>query len=817
MKQFHYTAVDAQGVPVSGAIDAPHWSAALEQLNARGLVDCRQTGVAELPVLSASDAVELAGYLAELSKSGLPLGGMLRALVQDASSPALRRVIDQLTVRMEAGQPLDAALESLGGSLPEHIRRLLVTAARAGQLSQALERLLAHEHKINDMGRRLRQVVAYPLLLLAILVCWLLFMSVEILPEIVSALTDSTGNDSFAVHSEDNLIVTLAAVSAWLPIVFSIGLAAIAQLVLLVWLVRGRAGLSRLLSWIPLIGPCWSARGLADFSGLLSELVGAQLTLPEALELTGGGARDPALRRAALAAARQTRQGTGLSAALHQLRVFPDTLGQWADWGQRRGALAGGLRTASQMFTERFELRLQFLRMVLPAFVFVLIAASALLISGAVFQSLFALVSYLTWDSPSTGTPFTFEHWLVGASLLAAFLVGLLLFLLARLARGGGDVEDVLAVVARYVGATMVAVALLALFVVISWYGVIAWLVLMVAWIRVALRHRQMQKQALWTTLSLAAEQGAPLAPMAWAFADEQSGLISLSARELAQQLAAGADLATASAWCKRALPADAPLVVRVGMDLGDLHGALLAARGASGSARPLMPASVIWLLLFLPAALLCITFMQVKIMPSFVRIFDDFSTELPPLTRMLIDGSSASYLPLVLLVVVGLTLFVWLQWRGTLQPRLPGMKRILRWIEFAPLLRILALVTQRGQPLAASLESMARLHPRAWVRRRLRKTVRDVQLGSTWQASLRRHRLLGDGDLAVLAAAERNGNLPWALSEMGESMQRRADFQLRVFGEFAFPLLLTLVGLTVALLAVAYFLPLVNLIIGLT
>lgn len=334
MKQFHYTAVDAQGAPVSGTIDAADWTAAVEQLAAQGLVDCRQIRATDLPMLSAADAVELAGYLAELSKSGLPFGGMLRALAQDASSPALRRVIDELTVRIEAGQSLDAALESLGGSLPEHIRRLLVTAARGGQLSQALERLLTHERMIDDMGRRLRQAVAYPLLLLAMLFCWLLFVSVEIVPEIVSALTDSTGNDGFAVSDGDNLVIALVAISAWLPRVLCIGLAVVAQLILLVWLVRGRSGLSRVLSLIPLIGPCWRNRGLADFSGLLSEFVGAQLTLPEALELTAGGSRDPALRPAAIAAAQLTRQGTGLASALHQQRVFPDTLGQWSDWGQ---------------------------------------------------------------------------------------------------------------------------------------------------------------------------------------------------------------------------------------------------------------------------------------------------------------------------------------------------------------------------------------------------------------------------------------------------------------------------------------------------
>ncbi len=136
MTQFQYTAVNEQGLPVSGVVEAADWQSALELLTARRLTECQQTGIADLPSLSSADAVELAGYLAELSKTGLPLGGTLQALAQDVSSAKLRRVIDDLVARLESGQSLELSLESLGSSLPEHIRRLLVTAARSGRLSE---------------------------------------------------------------------------------------------------------------------------------------------------------------------------------------------------------------------------------------------------------------------------------------------------------------------------------------------------------------------------------------------------------------------------------------------------------------------------------------------------------------------------------------------------------------------------------------------------------------------------------------------------------------------------------------------------------
>ena len=823
MKQFRYTAFDAQGAPTRGVIEAADWQAAVELLAGRGLTECREIEQSDLPVLSASDAVELAGYLAELSKSGLPLGGTLRALAQDASSEPLRRVIDELTSRLESGQTLELALESLGGSLPEHIRRMLVTAARSGQLSQSLDRLLAHEQQIDDMGRRLRQVVAYPMLLLALLFGWLLFVTIDVLPRIRDVLTEPRHAEGYGYSIFDESGFPLGLVIDWLPWILCGSLGAGLLVVGLIALVGGKAGLSRALSWVPLVGPCWRDRGLTDFAGLMTEFVDAQMTLPEALELTSGGVRDPAIGKATRGVKASVNQGAGFAAALHYERGFPATMTQWSAWGQQQGTLPAAMRASAQMFAERFELRLQFLRTMFPAIVFALIAASAMMVVAGVYRALYQFLSAFDVIPVSpAGRDQDLTPWVIAAVVAGVILVGFALLMAARLIRGSGDVSEVAATVARFVGIFFVAAGTLIASVAFSVLGFLAWLVLMVGWIRGAWRYRQLQRQSLWTTLSLAAESHTPLAPMALAFADEQRGSVALAARQLARQLAAGADLSEALDWTSAALPPEAPLAVRVGTDTGDLVGALRAARGERGLGRPLMPASVVWMLMFLPISLYVIISMVIYVLPSLIFIFDDFSTDLPPITVFFVNLGNWNGLASILLPIlaIGLTLLpvlVWLQWRGTLRPWLPGLKRVTRWIELAPLLRIFSLVTRTGQPLSATLESMARLHPHGWIRRQMRTALGDIERGFSWQASLKHRGLISDGELAMLAAAERNGNLPWALSELGDSLQRRAEFRLRVFGEFAFPFLLMIVGLLVAFIVFSFFLPLVQLIISLS
>ena len=803
MKRFTYTAVDPQGQTAGGIVEAADWAAALALLAARGLVDCRQESSLELGVLTSSDAVELAGYLSELAKSGVPLGGPLKALAQDAASPSLRAAIDDLTAGLESGQALDDSLESLGARLPEHVRRLLVAAARSGRLSQALERLLDRQRQADDMTRSFRQAVAYPAVLLALLVAWLLFVTWEVVPNFYLVLEEDFDLQSknwlgpFAKFTPPLLIGSIVAVAFVLGAVRRWG---------------GAAAFSRLLSAVPLTGPCRAYRGLADFSGMLAEFLDEQIPLDESLELTAAGTRDPAVRAACTMAAEQVAQGGSLSGALDRLRIFPKTLVRWTQWGENNAALPDALRSAATMFTDRFELRLQLVRVFVPAIVFGLIAASALFVAGSIFAGLFSLVRSLAGDSPARA-PAVEPVYVAVFGAAFVLVVGTALLIVAAVLRFKGDAADVTRTLLRYFGWSLIAAALLAAsFLFPGPWGFIGWIVLVFAAIRGVWRYRQAQKQALWAALSLAADKRAPLAPMALAFADEQGGSFALTTRRLVRQLECGADLSEAIAWCPGVLPPEAALAARIGTDSGDLCGAMRATSGRRAR-RLLMPPALMWLMIFVPIGLGAVVFVKVRIAPALNLVIRDFETAPPAITSTVSGLLDSSLTVFAALLLVAIVMLAWLQWRGTLAPRFPGLKRMIRWIELAPVLRILALATRRERPIPQAMETIAMWHPNRWIRRRVRGAVRDLALGISWQESLRRRRLLVDADLAVLSAAERNGNLPWALEQMGDSYSRRADFRLKAWGELAMPVLLATVGLLVAVFVIAYFVPLVYLI----
>ncbi len=127
--------------------------------------------------------------------------------------------------------------------------------------------------------------------------------------------------------------------------------------------------------------------------------------------------------------------------------------------------------------------------------------------------------------------------------------------------------------------------------------------------------------------------------------------------------------------------------------------------------------------------------------------------------------------------------------------------------------MRALSLAVAGQKPIAAGIEGLAHDYPAGWVRRRLVRIDEDVHKGRDWIESLQDRGLIRRSDAAVLDAAQRVGNLEWALRELAESSDRRLGYRLEFWLQLLFPLLIIAAGALVSLFALAYFLPLVKLI----
>ncbi len=204
-------------------------------------------------------------------------------------------------------------------------------------------------------------------------------------------------------------------------------------------------------------------------------------------------------------------------------------------------------------------------------------------------------------------------------------------------------------------------------------------------------------------------------------------------------------------------------------------------------------------------------TFVMYKIVPAFRKIFDDFDSDLPPMTTLLIDTaydltplwSLLSFALVLVLIYAALNYIGWA----------PGPGWVRRQFERGRVLRALAVGSERQTPLPEILSTLANKHPMGSVWLKLRKVETRLQQGANWCDAMRSCGLIRSGEAAILQAAQRAGNLPWALREIAGRAEERLMYRLQVLLQVLSPIIVVGLGMIVAFIVVAIFLPLVKLI----
>ncbi len=413
---------------------------------------------------------------------------------------------------------------------------------------------------------------------------------------------------------------------------------------------------------------------------------------------------------------------------------------------------------------------------------------------------------------------------IVCAIAAVAALIGLAVVMLIRRLRSGGGLPglSLSGAVLKMLGITLMGLLLaVILIVVFGPVGVVFCGILLFVVIECVRKHRASQQNALLWLLVISAERSMPLGPAIEAFAAEQGGSFAWRARRLAELLAAGVPLPDALELCPTLLPAYTLPMIRLGSQMGALAPALRQAATVHDRNAPLfisMIGKLSYLLLLPFFGCIVLGFVMTWIIPRFVAIFHDFHSDLPTMTISLISASYFFvnywylFLPLVLffawlLVYAEMRYFGWTLWD------LPLVGRLARRLDTARILDGLAIVARQRRPLAEGITTLALSYPKRDVRHRLTLAVFDIEAGGDWADSLARHDLIRRAERAVLQAAQRTNNLPWAMQEMADSARRRFFYKLQAIVQAVFPFVLICFGVTVMYIVVSLFLPLVSLI----
>ena len=368
MPAFSFDALDAQGQPRKGTIEADTARAARSLLRAQALVPLAVELLGAHPGANAGqapswserlltravfNATSLAVWtrqLAALVASGLPLERALAALADEAEDERQHHLVAALRAEVNAGSSFARALAQHPREFSAIYCAVIGAGEASGSLGQVLERLADDLEERLQLRAKLMGAALYPAIVTLVSITIVLFLVAYVVPQVAGVFAGTKRALPF-------LTVAMLAVSdavrhyGWALLIALVLIAAGARLALAQEEFRQKFDAAWLR--LPLLGRLARGYNAARFASTLAMLAGAGVPILKALQAAAETLGNRALRADALNALVLVREGAPLASALAQHPRFPALLAMFARLGEQTGQLPLMLqRAATQLGTD---------------------------------------------------------------------------------------------------------------------------------------------------------------------------------------------------------------------------------------------------------------------------------------------------------------------------------------------------------------------------------------------------------------------------------------------------------------------------------
>ena len=367
MPVFEYKALNAKGKQISGILDSESALTARQKLRASRIFPVKITQVhdttpkKERRFLSSlrlgrrikqSELSMLTRQLATLVGAGFQLVSALDTLLSQTKIPALNRRLAKIKDMIVEGQSFAHALSLY----PETFSALYINMVKAGETSGTLEIVLNQLADITEkqqaLNSRIRNALAYPVLMAFIGSVVLFLLLTFIVPSITGIFADMNQT----LPTPTLLLISLSEIFKSFWWVFLMVLIAIPIALRSIKKTnKGRRVVDKTVLKIPLVGQLIKKISAARFSRTLGSLLDNGVSMLSALEIVKNIVGNTIISNAIEEASIQVGKGQGLGASLETSAIFPNLSIQMIQLGEQSGELEIMLDKVADVYENEVE------------------------------------------------------------------------------------------------------------------------------------------------------------------------------------------------------------------------------------------------------------------------------------------------------------------------------------------------------------------------------------------------------------------------------------------------------------------------------
>jgi type IV pilus assembly protein PilC len=397
MANFQYIAIDRSGKSVKAFIEAESKEAAMETLRRQGQrvlsvqPTSKSSGFMNMSIgggkVKSKDLVIFTRQLSTLVNAGVPLVRSISTLQAQSESKALKAQLVAVVKKVEGGSALADALSEH----PKIFSDIYINMVRAGEeggiLDEVLNRLAVQQEKDASIRGKVKSAMTYPAVIFSITIIASVVLMTTIVPKIGDIITDlSGGSGSLPPYTKALLALSNLMLTPYFIVGTVVGLPVFFMLFRrFIKTPKGRYWWHSVLLKTPIIKELITKVAIARFARTFSSLMGAGVTIVQAISTTAGAVGNAVIEKELLDSARFIEAGEQLSTRLEKSKHFPPLVNQMLAVGEETGQTDQILIKVAEFYEEEVDAFVGALSSILEPVMIVVLGGIVGVIAASVF------------------------------------------------------------------------------------------------------------------------------------------------------------------------------------------------------------------------------------------------------------------------------------------------------------------------------------------------------------------------------------------------------------------------------------------------
>lgn len=399
MLTFKYTARDSKtGEKIRSEVQAESEQAAARLIKQEGLapIDIVLKDSAGDNIFSkltnrvkSKDRILFARQLSTLINAGLPLVQSLRSVLDQTQSKPLKIIISQVIADVEAGSTLSDSLARHPKVFNQVFVNLIAAGETSGTLDAALDRIALQQEKDAEIISKVRGAMAYPGIVLLVMVGVVGFMVVSVLPQVENIYKDMPGA---------NLPITTKLLLALSHFVIGYWWLVIIILIILAFITTkwartgpGKFYIDKLKMKTWPIGELFMKMYMARFARTGATLVASGVPLLQVLDIVSKSISNVHVEKSIRQAMEKVRGGKALSDSIEGDPNFLELVPKMLRIGEQSGAIEDMLNKIAEYYEKEVDNQIKTISTIIEPVMMIALGIVAFILVGAILLPIYGL------------------------------------------------------------------------------------------------------------------------------------------------------------------------------------------------------------------------------------------------------------------------------------------------------------------------------------------------------------------------------------------------------------------------------------------